>query len=229
MGVWGVHAGNTTFRINADTGKIILWYLVTARVETAGKRRKVQKSNRLNSSYSHKINLAFSCSYGKRVLWYPAYRWARPYTRIRTRERTTELLTLQMNHSYIHYSYFKKKDLVSLFSPFALNTACIKATRHKELRCLSTNKSGPYRESKGRQVRKRREIHSNSPTSNDKHLKRSHALHCTSLSHSSVDYRVTTNVGFHRNNKTLRKQSANTAAIIEMWQIVKFLKIPQRW
>lgn len=65
------------------------------------------------------------------------------YTRIRTRERTTELLTLQMNHSYIHYSYFQKKDLVSLFSPFALNTACIKATRHKELRCLSTKKKWP--------------------------------------------------------------------------------------
>lgn len=33
-----------------------------------------------------------------------------------------------------------KKDLVSLFSPFALNAARIKATRHKELRCLSTIK-----------------------------------------------------------------------------------------
>lgn len=79
-GVWGVHTGNTTFTINADTGEIILWYLVTARLETAGKRRKVQKSNMLNSKYSHKINLAFSCSYQRCVWWYPAFRRATPYS-----------------------------------------------------------------------------------------------------------------------------------------------------
>lgn len=61
-------------------------------------------------------------------------------------------------------------------------------------------------------------------TTKHKHgLKHSHALHCTSPPHSSIVYRVTINVGFHRNNKKkmLTKQSANTAAIIEMWQIVK--------
>lgn len=74
------------------------------------------------------------------------------------------------------------------------------------------------------------QIHSNIPTFNNKHkhgLKQSHTRHCTSPPHSSIVYRVTINVGFHRNNKMLTK-SANTAAIIEMWQIVKNLRIHPR-
>lgn len=194
------------------------------------------ESSALNSSDSQKILLAFSSDLPIRSVCCGTL-----LLQSELGIQTTGLFTPLTSHSYIHHSYLKKKKkrhLVSLFSRLLWTQRAIKQrdTRNRGA-FLQKKKKRTFRESKGRRVGKgehwvrRESIYVTAivqrPTTNIS--KRSHALHCTSLAHSSVDCRVTINVGFHRNNKMVRKQSANTAAIIEMWQIVKFLKIPQRW
>lgn len=134
------------FTINADTSELILRYLVRAQVKTAGKQRKGQKSNTLNnSSYSHKIKFGIQLFISGVCVVIPCFQ---PGAAVQSERALGDDLAKERRNcwrynwviaTFIIATFQKKKnDPVSSFSPFASNTACIKATRHKEPRCLST-------------------------------------------------------------------------------------------
>jgi len=108
-----------------------------------------------------------------------------------------------------------KNTLLDLFLSICFRyTVCLKATRQKEL-YVPFYKNLLFWESKGTSKKtehwvRREGFHLDSQQYSNfqqqtQTLSQSHTRHCTSPPHSSIVYRVTINVGFHRNNKMLTK------------------------